>query len=359
MSGPDASSSEMPGFPFFRRPAVPLDESVLDAILTGQPLPPDAPVQARTVAHMLACLADPAVPGALAGEADARRAFVRAASVVSASPATRRRARRRHKRFAASLTSKLAGALVAVTVGLGGAAAAAYAGALPAPIQDLAHDVIGAPRAPRPAPDAPEVDRAVSGQCAAYERAKNQGGSVAVTAEFARLASAAGGADKIDAYCAAVQKTATGPASSRHATAKTHGKTTVHGKPKPHPTAKPHATPVPQPSRPDGAPSPGHAKLPTTLHISNKVIANRHHHADALTGMLGSHRKGVAAETITLERRAGPHSQWVVIGTGRTAADGSVTFTVALATKTTQFEMVFAGDSTYRKSYSNVVSVKK
>jgi hypothetical protein len=352
MSGPDASPPEMPGFPFFRRPAMPLDESVLDALLTGQSLPPDAPEQARTVAHVLASLADPAVPGALAGEADARRAFVRAASLVSASPATRRRPGRRPRRFAASLTSKLAAGLVAVTVGLGGAAAAAYAGALPAPIQDFAHDAIGAPRAHRPAPDAPEAHWAVSGQCAAYERAKNHGGSAAVAGQFARLASAAGGAGKIDEYCAAVQKAATGPASSRHGTAKAHDKTTVRGKPKPRPTAKPH------PSHPGGAHSPGHPKLPTTLQISNKVIANYHHQADALTGVLRSHRKGVAAETITLERRAGGHSKWVVIGTGTTAADGSATFTVASPTKRTQFEMVFAGDSTYRNSHSNVVSVK-
>ena len=351
MSGPDASSAEMPGSPFYRRPAVTLDESVLDALLTGQSLPPDAPEQACTIAHMLASLADPAVPGALAGEADARRAFVHAASLVSASPASRRRALRRPRRFAALLTSKLAAALVAVTVGLGGVAAAAYAGALPASIQDLAHDAIGAPRAPGPAQDAPEVRRAVSGQCAAYERAKNHDGSVAVAAEFARLATAAGGADKIDAYCAAVRKTATGPVSSRHGTAKAHFKTTLHGNPKPHPTPKPH------PSHPGGAPSPGHPKLPTTLHISNNVIAN--HHADALTGVLRSHRKGVAAGTITLERRVGAHRKWVVIETGTTAADGSVTFTVALPTKETQFEMVFVGNSTYRNSHSNVVSVKK
>src|SRR5258708_5390450 len=127
MSGPDASSPEMPGVPSHRRPPMRLAESVLDALLTGQSLPPDAPEQARTVAHMLASLADPAVPGALAGEADARRAFVRAASVVRAWPATRRRTRRRPRRVAASLTSKLAAALVARTVGPGGGAAAAHA----------------------------------------------------------------------------------------------------------------------------------------------------------------------------------------------------------------------------------------
>jgi hypothetical protein len=103
----------------------------------------------------------------------------------------------------------------------------------------------------------------------------------------------------------------------------------------------------------------GHAKLPTTLHISNKVVARHHHHADALTGVLRSRRKGVAGETITLEGRAGVHRKWVVVGTGTTGATGSVTFTIALPTRKTQVEMVFAGDSTYRKSHSNVITLKK
>jgi hypothetical protein len=102
-----------------------------------------------------------------------------------------------------------------------------------------------------------------------------------------------------------------------------------------------------------------HAKAPTTLHASNKLVAHNHHHADALTGVLRSHRKGLAGETITLEGRAGTHRKWVAIGTGTTGSDGSVTFTVTLPSKKTQFEMVFAGDSTHRKSHSNVVLLKK
>jgi hypothetical protein len=103
----------------------------------------------------------------------------------------------------------------------------------------------------------------------------------------------------------------------------------------------------------------GHAKLPTTLHVSNKLVAHHRHHADALTGVLRSHRKAVAGETVTLEGRAGTHRKGVAIGTGTTGSDGSVTFTVVLPTKKVQFEMVFAGDSTYRKSHSNVVLLKK
>ena len=55
-------------------------------------------------------------------------------------------------------TVRLGGALIVAAVGLGGVAAA-YAGALPGPIQDLAHHLIGAPPAhsasplvPRPGP---------------------------------------------------------------------------------------------------------------------------------------------------------------------------------------------------------------
>jgi hypothetical protein len=103
----------------------------------------------------------------------------------------------------------------------------------------------------------------------------------------------------------------------------------------------------------------GHAKLPTTLHISNKVVARNHHRADAVTGVLRSNRKPVAAEKVTLEGRAGVHRKWIVITTGTTGATGTVTLTVPLPTKFAQFEMVFAGDSKYRQSHSNVVLTKK
>lgn len=101
-----------------------------------------------------------------------------------------------------------------------------------------------------------------------------------------------------------------------------------------------------------------HHKLqPTTLSIKNKAIAHGKHHADALTGVLRSHRNGVAGETVTLDGRTGKKPRWVVVGTGTTGSGGSVTFTVAPTVKA-QFKLVFAGDSTYRKSHSNVITLK-
>ncbi|MGO8956411.1 MAG: hypothetical protein ACLQFR_03405 [Streptosporangiaceae bacterium] len=102
----------------------------------------------------------------------------------------------------------------------------------------------------------------------------------------------------------------------------------------------------------------GHPKLaPTTLSIKNKPIAHARHHADALTGVLSSHRKGVAGETITLDSRTGKKPRWAAVASGTTGTDGSVTFTVAPTAKT-QYKMVFAGDATYRKSHSNVITLK-
>jgi hypothetical protein len=101
-----------------------------------------------------------------------------------------------------------------------------------------------------------------------------------------------------------------------------------------------------------------HALQPTTLSIKNKAIAHGKHHADAVTGVLRSHRKDVAGETVTLEGRVGKKRRWVVDPTTMTTGtDGSVTFDVSPTVKT-QYRLVFGGDSTYRKSHSNVITLK-
>lgn len=101
-----------------------------------------------------------------------------------------------------------------------------------------------------------------------------------------------------------------------------------------------------------------HPKLQaTTLSIKNKAIAHGKHHADLITGVLKSHRKGVAGETITLDARTGKKPRWVSAGTATTGADGSAQFTVA-PTARTQYKLVFAGDSTHRKSHSNTITLK-
>ena len=95
----------------------------------------------------------------------------------------------------------------------------------------------------------------------------------------------------------------------------------------------------------------------TRLSISNKVIAHGKHHVDAVTGVLSSDDVGVANETVALEARTGVKPRWRVVATGTTGAGGTITF-FGTPTVKMQFKYVFAGDSTYRASHSNVITLK-
>jgi hypothetical protein len=102
----------------------------------------------------------------------------------------------------------------------------------------------------------------------------------------------------------------------------------------------------------------GHHPLDaTTLSIKNKPIAHSKHHASTISGTLRDELAHVAGETITLESRPVGQAKWTAGGTMVTDSNGSVAFTVAPA-KSTQYKLVFAGDSTFRHSASNVVTIK-
>ena len=146
MSGPDAMHGEMPGF-FPGRPGGEHDEPLLDMLLERRPIPPGAPPEVHDLARMLVAAAGPAEPGELAGEAAAMAAFARRASPAGISPAVSRSARRRLSGWSARGRVPLAAAVTAVTAGLG-STAAAYAGVLPNPIQQFAHETILAPAPP-------------------------------------------------------------------------------------------------------------------------------------------------------------------------------------------------------------------
>jgi len=94
----------------------------------------------------------------------------------------------------------------------------------------------------------------------------------------------------------------------------------------------------------------------TRLSISNRAVAHGKHHVDAVTGVLSSDHKGVAGKTVALEVRTGVTPRWKVVATGATGAAGAITFDVTPKAKM-QFKYVFAGDSTYRASHSNVITV--
>jgi len=141
-SGPGASSGEMARFPRSNRPSRERDEPVLDMILDRVPPPPETPPQMAALPPLLADLSGPAEPGELAMQAAVLSRFRSRVRPAGTAPPARRKPLRR----LAPHGPRLAAGLVVAAVGLGGTAAA-YAGALPGPLQDFAHRMIDAPAA--------------------------------------------------------------------------------------------------------------------------------------------------------------------------------------------------------------------
>lgn len=192
------------------------------------------------------------------------------------------------------MLSPLGASIAGLALALGGTAAAAYTGALPTAAQNFAHTVIGAPaahpvattspsatdavssEAPSPTVTSPTVTTAPStgakppvgpdaggsamfGLCTAWTAHHANGETTNGTADdavaFKNLAAAAGGADKIAAYCATILQTpspAVGP-----------GQPTEHqaSQATSHPTGKPSSPPTQaNTNHPGGKPSPVRTK---------------------------------------------------------------------------------------------------
>ncbi len=202
-------------------------------------------VEDPQVSQLHDALTAPPSPAELAGEEDAVALF-------RSSSARRRPARRRLWRPAVLLAAATAGAL-----GLSGVAAAAYSGALPDTLQDAAHHTIGAPAAhphakPSGTPVGPDATGpAAHGLCTAFDKERTHGKVAERSTAYRNLVTAAGGADKIAAYCATVPTPGPSVAPSATPTPRPHGKPTslpngkVPGAGKP--TAHPSGAPTPNP----------------------------------------------------------------------------------------------------------------
>jgi hypothetical protein len=143
VTGGGVSGSDMPNLPWTTRQDVSsVEDTSLAALLAGRGLPADADPELRPVADVLAELtARPAgdeLTGLAAAQAEFRRHIVSPAQV-------RQSPHRRPGRLVSRLGLKIGAAAAVVAMGLGGAAAVAYAGALPSSWQQFAHQTIGAP----------------------------------------------------------------------------------------------------------------------------------------------------------------------------------------------------------------------
>ena len=197
--------------PNFIRPAardgLPFSDAALAALLAGTE-PPEAMPGLQPVADVLAALRSGPTDDELAGEARVLAEFRHAAGVVARAPAPHR-----PRRITSLAGARAAVAAAVAALSLGGLATAAYAGMLPAPVQRLAHDTIGAPAAPSGTPAGTHLARTrapvqpgAAGStahrlCTAYTLAKTHGTAAQRAAAFHNLVGAAGGAGKIAAFC--------------------------------------------------------------------------------------------------------------------------------------------------------------
>jgi hypothetical protein len=267
MSGFDVSDADMPNFRRSQPADVPeLPDGTLGALLTGDLPTDEAFAGLYPAAALLAALNAAPAGDELAGHASALAGFRHRGSMPVHS---RRSARRRPRLITSLLTVKAAAAAAAAAVALGGAATAAYTGALPARAQQFAHDVIGAPSSkPSPTPVSPQptsrrsdasgpdaTGPAAFGLCTAFAHAKEHGQASEKSVAFRNLAAAAGGKAKIASYCATVPHPGSSPSghaapshpSGRPTSVPTH----PSGRPASHPTGKPSA----QPTHPSGKPT--------------------------------------------------------------------------------------------------------
>jgi hypothetical protein len=143
VTGGGVSDSDMPSLPWTARQDVSaVEDTSLAALLAGSGLPTGADAELWPVADVLAALTAAPAGNEMTGLAAAQTEFHR--HVVP--PVQGRHSLRRRPGGLASRLGVKAGAAVAVVVmSLGGAAAAAYAGALPGSWQQFAHRTIGAP----------------------------------------------------------------------------------------------------------------------------------------------------------------------------------------------------------------------
>jgi hypothetical protein len=260
------SNNDMPNFSLrARRDASEIPDGSLAALLAGGTPPPEASAPLQHVADVLAALRAAPANNEAAGKAAALAQF-RQRVGVSSQPIRSRR--RRPTLLSSLLSAKAAAAAAIAVVGVGGVATAAFAGALPSPAQQFAHDTIGAP-SPHSSSSAQARDSnaghsgtpvgpsasgpAAFGLCMAYARAKEHGTAAQKAVAFRNLEKAAGGAASVASFCASVAH------PSAPATPPGGGHTShPAGKPTSHPTVDPTSRPTGEPSpHPTGPPTHG------------------------------------------------------------------------------------------------------
>lgn len=225
MNEEDAVPIDMRQLLAFLRPMPPvLDEDTADRLLTGRLDPADAPPGYAGVARLLAVAAAPAAPEELAGQAAAVARFAAEVESHPPTPIPRRTG------MPSRMSSVKVTAVVSVVVLSVSGVAAAATGLLPSPARWVAEQVSSTSHASSTsrgqgdpgtaAPDSPGLDKATTAAlCQAWQAGQGaSNGNRADSAAFRALATAAGGADKVAAYCQAAADGGTATSSKGQGT---------------------------------------------------------------------------------------------------------------------------------------------
>ena len=215
MNDDDVLGPDMHRLPWFPEVAPPVaDQDSLERLLDGRLDPGSAPPGYGGVARLLAAAAAPAAPEELAGEQQALAQF----AAVHSRPPTR--ASRRNAVPSKLFTMKAAAAALVAVLSIGGVAAAAT-GLLPgrthhvadrAPAATAAGHGVGAAVA--------DLDAARQGLCRAWQAGGGTDHGRRTDSEaFQALAAAAGGADKVAAFCKDVTTGGSGASGQGRASA--------------------------------------------------------------------------------------------------------------------------------------------
>jgi len=107
-----------------------------------------------------------------------------------------------------------------------------------------------------------------------------------------------------------------------------------------------------------------HSSRPAATHLTIKSAKIRVTKTDkykaTVTGTLRSHRAPVAGETVGINERKNGVKKWTATGaTATTDPNGKVVIALIQTNAKEQYQLVFAGDSSYRKSHSGAVTVNK
>src|SRR5882757_3667692 len=156
-----------------------LDDVTAERLLRGQRPKSGAPAGEQALSDLLAAASAPPSARELSGEARAVAAFTASRPATTGPRHARHVIRRRRSAMRPRVSHGVAAAAALGALTLGGVAAAAYTGSLPSSIQRVQ-------------------------LCTAYVSARMRGDQQEADKAMRRLENAAGGPDKVFAYCASV-----------------------------------------------------------------------------------------------------------------------------------------------------------